>query len=64
MFSAQRDFALRIVSEYRTVSTSSVLVLVSVPPIDLLANERQETDSSSDGRRDGMVNRPRDGPTV
>ena len=43
LFSAQRSVALRIVSAYRTVSTSAVLVLASVPPIDLLAEERQET---------------------
>ena len=36
-------FLLRIVSAYRTVSTSAVLVLASVPPIDLLAEERKET---------------------
>ena len=41
--SQTRSVALRIVSAYRTVSTSAVLVLVSVPPIDLLAEERQET---------------------
>ena len=43
LFLAQRLVALRIVSAYRTVSTSAVLVLVSVPPINLLAEERQET---------------------
>ena len=43
LFSAQRSAALRIVSEYRTVATSAVLVLASVPPIDSLAEERQET---------------------
>ena len=43
LFSAQRSAALRIVSAYRTASTSAVLVLASVPPIDLLAEERQET---------------------
>ena len=43
LFSAQRSVALRIVSAYRTVSTSVVLVLASVPPIDLLAKERQKT---------------------
>ena len=42
-FLAQRSAALRIVSAYRTISTSAVLVLASVPPIDLLAEERQET---------------------
>ena len=42
LFSAQRYVALRIVSAYTTVSTSAVLVLASVPPIDLLAEERQE----------------------
>ena len=34
---------MRIVSAYRTVSTTAVLVLASVPPIDLLAEERKET---------------------
>ena len=34
---------MRIVSAYRTVSTSAALVLASVPPIDLLAEERKET---------------------
>ena len=34
---------MRIVSAYRTVSTSAVLVLTSVPPIDLLVEERKET---------------------
>ena len=43
LFSAQRSAALRIVSTYRTVSRSAALVLVSVPPIDLLVVERQET---------------------
>ena len=92
LFSAQRLFALRIVSAYRTASTSAVLVLASFPPIDLLAEEKQEplsfvrslpaptcrislaqrrpytrmegTDSSRNGRWDGMVSRPRDGPTT
>ena len=39
LFSAQREVVLRIVPAYRTVSTSAVLVLASVPPIDLLAEE-------------------------
>ena len=43
LFSALRSVAPRIVSAYRTVSTSAVLVLTSVPPIVLLAKERQET---------------------
>ena len=34
---------LRIVSAYRTVWTSAVLVLASVPPIDLLVEESKET---------------------
>ena len=38
LLSAQRSVALRIVSAYRTVSTSAVLVLTSVSPIDSLAN--------------------------
>ena len=33
----------QMVSANRTVSTSAVLVLASVPPIDLLAEERKET---------------------
>ena len=43
LFSAQRLVALRILSAYRTVSMSGMLVPTSVPPIDLLAEERQET---------------------
>ena len=43
LYSAQRLVALRIVSAYRTSSTSAVLVLASVPPIDLLAEETQDT---------------------
>ena len=34
---------MRIVSAYRTVSTCAVLILASIPPIDLLAQERKET---------------------
>ena len=41
LFSAQRSVALRIVSTYINVSMSAVLVLASVPPIDLLAEEWQ-----------------------
>ena len=43
LFSAQRGVVLRIVSAYRTVSTSAVLILANVPSIDLLAEERKET---------------------
>ena len=43
LFLAQRGAVLRIVAANRTVSTSAVLVLASVPPIDLLAEERKET---------------------
>ena len=43
LFSAKGGVLLRIVSAYRTVSTSAVLVLASVPPIDPLAEERNET---------------------
>ena len=42
LFSAQRGVVLRIVSACRTVSTSAVLVLASVPPKDLLVEERKE----------------------
>ena len=43
LFLAQRGVVLRIVSTYPTVSTGAVLVLASVPPIDLLAEGRKET---------------------
>ena len=43
LFSAQRGVVMRIVSAYRTVSTSAVLFLASVRPIDLLVEERRET---------------------
>ena len=43
LFSAQRGVVLRIFSACRTVSTSAVLVLVNVLPIDLLAEERKVT---------------------
>ena len=43
LFSAQRGVMMRIVSAYRTVLTSAVLVLASVPPINLLAEERKES---------------------
>ena len=43
LFSAQKLVALRIVSAYRNVSTSGVLVRASVPPVDLLSEEGQET---------------------
>ena len=43
LFSTQRGVVLRIVSVYRIVSTSAILILASVLPIDLLAEERQET---------------------
>ena len=42
VFSAQRGVVLKIVSAYRTVWTSAVLVLASVLPIDLLAEERKQ----------------------
>ena len=41
--SVQRRSALRVISAYRTVSEAAVLVLASTPPIDLLAQEKQET---------------------
>ena len=43
LFSAQGGVMMRIASAYRTVSTSAVLVLASVSPIDLFAEERKET---------------------
>ena len=39
----QRRMALRVASAYRTVSSCAVLVLASIPPIDLLAIERKMT---------------------
>ena len=47
LFSAQRGVVLRIASAYRTVSTSAVLLLASVPPIDLLAEGRKPAGSHS-----------------
>ena len=41
LFLAQKGVVMRIFSAYRTVSTSAVLVLASVLPIDLLAEERK-----------------------
>ncbi|KAI8126689.1 putative 115 kDa protein in type-1 retrotransposable element R1DM [Lucilia cuprina] len=38
----QRLSAIRIISAYRTVSTSAALVLSGIPPIDLLILEREE----------------------
>ena len=49
LFSAQRGVVMRIFSAYRTVSTSAVLFLASVAPIDLLAVERKKT-RELDGR--------------
>ena len=43
LFSAQRGMVLRMVSAYQTMLKSAVLVLVSVPPINLLTEERKET---------------------
>ena len=43
LFSAQRGVVLKIVSAYRTVSTSAGLVLASVPPINVLAEERKKS---------------------
>ena len=43
LFLAQRGVVMRIVSAYRIVSTSAVLVLAGVPSIDLLGEERKET---------------------
>ena len=46
LFSPQRGVVLRVVSAYRTVSKSALLVLASVSPIYLLAEERKEDLSS------------------
>lgn len=41
MAAVQRRGALRVASSYRTVSEPAVLVIASVPPIDLMAQERK-----------------------
>ena len=43
LFSAQKGLVLGIVSAYRTVSMSALLVLANVPLIGLLVEERKET---------------------
>lgn len=40
--SVLRISAIRIVSAYRTVSESAILVLAGMPPVDLMAKERKE----------------------
>ncbi len=42
MAAVQRRGALRVSCAYRTVSEAAVLVIVGTPPIDLLAQERQD----------------------
>lgn len=51
--SVQRQVSLRIVSAYKTVSTSAVFVLASTPPVDLLVAERQEIYTRSKDHRQG-----------
>jgi hypothetical protein len=41
MAKVQRKTALRVTSAYRTVSKEAALVVASMPPIDMLASERQ-----------------------
>ena len=43
LFSVQRGVVLKIIPAYKTVSTSTVLVLARVPPTDLLAKEKLGT---------------------
>ena len=69
LFSAQKGLVLRIVSAYRTVSTSAVLVMVSQNCRKSLTRRRpsasmEGADSSRHGRRDGMETNPGDGHTV
>ena len=54
LFSAQRGVVRRIVSPYRSVSASAVLVLARM----------EGADPSRNGRRDGMVTNPGDEYTV
>lgn len=42
LLSVQRQVALRVAAAYRTVSAGAVMVVASIPPIDLLAWERSE----------------------
>ncbi len=42
MAAVQRRGALRVSCAYRTVSEAAVLVIAGTPPIDLLAQERQD----------------------
>lgn len=44
----QRRLALRICSAYRTVSYEAVLVIAGIPPLLLMAKEREETYSGRD----------------
>lgn len=52
LLSIQRRSALKVIAAYRTVSESAVLVLASIPPIDLQVRERQEIYR---GIRDGNI---------
>lgn len=60
LMSSQRAIALRIISAYRTVSTSAALVLARVPPADLQAMEREEIFRS--GRAQGPTRAGEEGP--
>ncbi|XP_017786933.1 PREDICTED: uncharacterized protein LOC108569765 [Nicrophorus vespilloides] len=46
----QRKSAIRICSAYRTISRDAVKVIAGMPPIELLATERKETDCGKDDK--------------
>ena len=48
---AQRYVSLRIISDYRTVSTSAALVVASLPPIDLLRSVLEVYESTKERER-------------
>lgn len=54
MAKVQRKTALRVFSAYCNVSADAVLVVVSMPPIDILAEERLFMfNNKDDPRQDG-----------
>lgn len=45
LFKIQRRACIRIISAYRTTSTKALLVIARMPPIDLMARHRAETET-------------------
>lgn len=52
--SVQRRAALRVTSAYRTVSHGAIMVIAGMPPIDLLARQRQEVYEELRHARSGL----------